>query len=119
MPQAQTTMFGQRCENFRGVKQVYKQADAAWQLEKSDSLAVLRARRAAVEELLSDVKYDKIAHVRQVITFVYCARHEQGGWAGADFRGAEPILICIICIIIHRVVLRVQSHYDMTAPSSQ
>ena len=85
MPQAQTTIFGPCCEKFHGADQVYKQADATWQLEQSDSLAVLRARRAAVEELLSDVKYDKIAHVRQVIAFVHCTRHEQGGWAGADF----------------------------------
>ncbi len=46
--------------------QVYKQADDEWQLEKSDSLAVLQSHRAAMEALLADVKYDKIAHVRQV-----------------------------------------------------
>jgi hypothetical protein len=74
MPQAQTTILGPCCEKFHGAKQVYTQADAAWQLEKSDSLAVLRARRAAVEELLSDVKYDKIAHVRQVMAFLHCDR---------------------------------------------
>ena len=67
-------MFGPYCEKLHGAEQVYKQADAAWQLEKSDSLAVLRARRAAVEELLSDVKYDKIAHVRQVNA--YCALYQ-------------------------------------------
>jgi len=47
-------------------EQVYKQADGEWQLEKSASLAVLRSHRAAIEALLADVKYDKIAHVRQV-----------------------------------------------------
>ncbi len=46
--------------------QVYRQADAGWKLEKSASLAVLRSHRAAIEALLADVKYDKIAHVRQV-----------------------------------------------------
>lgn len=45
---------------------MYKQADDEWQLEKSDSLAVLQSHRAAMEALLADVKYDKIAHVRQV-----------------------------------------------------
>lgn len=45
--------------------QVYKQADDEWQLEKSASLAVLQSHRAAMEDLLAYVKYDKIAHVRQ------------------------------------------------------
>ncbi len=57
------------CVNFHGAEQVYEQADGAWYLGKSDSLAVLRVHRAAVEELLSDVRYDKIAHVRQVNTY--------------------------------------------------
>ena len=52
--------------NYLLCWQVYKQADDEWQLEKSDSLAVLQSHRAAMEALLADMKYDKIAHVRQV-----------------------------------------------------
>lgn len=51
---------------------MYKQADAGWKLEKSASLAVLRSHRAGIEALLADVKYDKIAHVRQV---AFCKHH--------------------------------------------
>ena len=47
---------------------MYKHADEEWQLEKSASLAVLRGHRASIEALLADIKYDKIAHVRQVST---------------------------------------------------
>ena len=50
--------------------QVYRQADDEWQLEKSDSLAVLQSHRAAMEAVLADVKYDKIAHVRQVSIYL-------------------------------------------------
>ena len=47
-------------------EQVYRQADAGRKLKKSASLAILRSHRTAIEALLADVKYDKIAHVRQV-----------------------------------------------------
>ncbi|KAK9906850.1 hypothetical protein WJX75_009136 [Coccomyxa subellipsoidea] len=46
--------------------QVFRKTEDAWQLERSDSLAILAAEKSAILAALTDVKYDKIVHVRQV-----------------------------------------------------
>ncbi|CAL8462244.1 g1775 [Coccomyxa elongata] len=45
--------------------QVFRKTEDAWQLERSDGLAVLTAEKSAISAALTDVKYDKIVHVRQ------------------------------------------------------
>ncbi|BDA46105.1 hypothetical protein COCOBI_08-1970 [Coccomyxa sp. Obi] len=45
--------------------QVFRKTEDAWQLERSDGLAVLTAEKSAISAALTDVRYDKIVHVRQ------------------------------------------------------
>lgn len=49
------------------LSQVYKQTESEWQIEASDGLAVVAAQKNAIIAALSDAKYDKIIHVRQVL----------------------------------------------------